>query len=173
MADYKVTYVNSTFYPIKKEYIAQLNVYDYLLSQERKGMKDTIPIRFLRLYNIYRDWKIGSKYKPGYPEIPFEIKDVPKWSSEQQLEYIESRIRDHTENPYRSCTPEERWQTETKYAVKAKGKKTALRVLDSMKDAEEWIIKNRKGDFVDTRLGECKRCLHYCGVKNVCPCKGE
>jgi len=172
LADYKCTSVASSFYPIKDEYIAQLNTYCWMLTQERKESKDTIPIRYLRLYNIYRDWRVrDAQTQENYPKIPFETIDVPKWTEEQQQNYILSRLDDHNNNPHRMCTSEECWASETTYAVKTKGKKRAERVkgLTSKEHAENWMNKTGRGDYVEVRPGEKRRCSHYCPVRSVCP----
>ena len=47
------------------------------------------------------------------------------------------------------------------------GWKTALRVLDSMEEAEEWKEKNG-GDSIEIRPGEDKKCIDYCNVCEFC-----
>jgi len=66
------------------------------------------------------------------------------------------------------CTEEERYNSGSKFAVKAKGRKTALRVLDSKEDAERWMQDNGKGDFIEERKGEDKKCLDFCSVCDFC-----
>jgi len=166
LADWKCTSCWSYLNGIKPEWVAQLNVYDWMYSKEKK--KDDVPIRHLKIYAILRDWQKSKVVDPNYPKIPFQISYIPQWTREQQEGYINSRILDHTSNPYRECTPEEKWQRDTTYAVKSKGKKRAERVLDSSVAAEEWMKKNRKGDYIETRKGVCIRCSDYCPVRGVC-----
>ena len=54
----------------------------------------------------------------------------------------------------------------TKYAMK-KGRKTAMRVLGSKEDAEQWMATNG-GDHIDIRKGEDKKCVDYCSVCKFC-----
>ena len=65
------------------------------------------------------------------------------------------------------CTPEERFNSGDKFAVMKKGRKTALRVLDSMEDAKYWMAANG-GDYIETRRGEDRKCQDYCSVCEFC-----
>jgi heme-degrading monooxygenase HmoA len=57
--------------------------------------------------------------------------------------------------------------SETMYAVKREGRKTAIRVFKSMEEATQ-LAEKEKG-YVETRLGEPKRCTgNYCGVNQWC-----
>jgi hypothetical protein len=70
------------------------------------------------------------------------------------------------------CTPEERWATPTTYAVMKQGKKSALKVAQSQKEAQIWLEANG-GEWVQERPGEDKRCHNYCpfGKQGLCPYK--
>jgi hypothetical protein len=49
-----------------------------------------------------------------------------------------------------------------------KGRKTALRVLDSREEAEQWMKEN-KGDYIEVGPGEDKKCQDgYCRVAAFC-----
>ena len=48
-----------------------------------------------------------------------------------------------------------------------KGRKTALRVLNSQEEAEEWMAANG-GDHIEVRPGEDKKCKDYCSVCEFC-----
>ena len=65
------------------------------------------------------------------------------------------------------CTPEERFNSGDKYAVMKKGRKTAMRVLDSLEDAEAWKHASG-GEYIDVRKGEDKKCIDYCSVCKFC-----
>jgi hypothetical protein len=57
--------------------------------------------------------------------------------------------------------------SETTYAVKRDGRKTAIRVFKTIEEAKE-LAEKEKG-YVETRLGEPKRCTgNYCGVAQCC-----
>jgi len=168
--DYKCTSVWSFLYGEKPEWTAQLNTYAYLLMLDRlRAGGEIIPITKLRIQAILRDWQKSKTYDNNYPPIPFQCSELELWSFEQQEEYIKSRLRDHKENPYRECTAEEKWKSEDTYAVKSEYRKSAWRVLNSIEEAEKWIVDNKKGEYIETRLGVCKRCQDYCSVRSVCP----
>ena len=68
------------------------------------------------------------------------------------------------------CTDEERWRRKDTYRVEKKGRKTAVRVLDTREEADEYI-----GGHKDSKLlkvveakGECVRCANYCDVAKFC-----
>jgi len=165
LADWKCTSVYSFIGGIKPEWEGQLNIYDYLLWKE---LKEDSPITSLKIYAILRDWQASkAKYDKNYPNIPFQISTVSKWTHEQQRDYILSRLNDYIKNPYRECTDDEKWRSDTTYAVKKNGQKRAMRVLESFEKAEEWKNKNG-GNYIEKRLGECKRCSTYCAVKSIC-----
>ena len=65
------------------------------------------------------------------------------------------------------CSNAERWMSETTFAVKREGRKTAIRVLTNVDEAKEMAIK--ENGYVETRLGEPRRCAgNYCQVSQWC-----
>ena len=63
------------------------------------------------------------------------------------------------------------------YAVKKDGRKSALRVLQTEKDAFQWCAENgylkegngvKPGFSIEFRQGESTRCEKYCSVKDWC-----
>jgi hypothetical protein len=97
-------------------------------------------------------------------------------------EFVYTRLIEFGADP-KPCTPEEKWQTPTKYKVMKKGRKTALiasRYVDGEKQdllsvAEAMEAAEAKGHAVDgTKIyiqqfpGECKRCADYCVVNTFC-----
>lgn len=103
---------------------------------------------------------------------------MPLWSREEALRYVQERVRLHRaalcEDVPPICTPDERWATPTTYAVMKQGRKSALKVCQSRKEAQEWMRDNG-GEWVQERSGEDKRCLNYCsfGKQGLCPYKGR
>lgn len=73
------------------------------------------------------------------------------------------------------CTEEERWHKADKWAVMKKGRKTAVRVYESEKDARVRAMEeNKKADsndlyYVEYREGEDTKCDSYCPVSDFCP----
>jgi hypothetical protein len=168
LADYKCTSVKSAFYPIKDEWIEQLNVYDYLYRWETGNGG----VEKLKIHAIYRDWMKRKSSEESYPDIAFETIDVPKWTKQEQGDYIQARLTDHCENPKRPCSDSERWRSETTYAVKSRGKKRAERVLDSEEACKAWIKTKKRGHYIEERKGSCRKCESYCPVRSCCSVKG-
>lgn len=73
------------------------------------------------------------------------------------------------------CNPDKRWHKPDKWAVKKKGRKTAVRVYESEKDARVRAMEeNKKADsndlyYVEFREGEDSKCDSYCPVSDFCP----
>ena len=173
-SDYKVTSVWSVIFD-KKEWHNQLNAYAWLMrhAKQRKSTK-------LRIIAVLRDWKRReAEMKPDYPQSPIMIVQVPMWSDEQQDQYMAQRIKLHQDAEWEHisggdlplCSDAERWMKEDTFAVKKKTSKRALKVFDSMEEAE-WFMKQKSlGDdhIVETRKGSATRCEQdWCRVSSWC-----
>jgi hypothetical protein len=96
---------------------------------------------------------------------------VEMWPHEKTREFIVSRIALHeaaafaTDEGLAPCTPEERWQKETTYAVMKPGRKSALSVHVSMETAQASLI---GGASIVARPGKSVRCASYCPVSGIC-----
>jgi hypothetical protein len=173
ISDYKVTSVWHWILGDGKDYENQLNCNAWLW--RKKGYEVT----GLVVHAILRDWQ-QSKAGEDYPPIPFATRQIPLWTFEQQTQYIEERIKLHTQPDPPPCTPEERWEKKPTFAVMKKGRKSALRVLDTKEQAEEWMSNEEplqpKGSSnlsIVERKGGCIRCESYCPVRNICPANKE
>ena len=171
--DWKVTSVFSFLLGVKDEWIAQLNLYKFLW--ESNGF----PVRTLKINAILRDWQRRKAiYDLHYPQIPFMTLRAPFWNQMGTMEYIEKRFAIHSLGNV-ECTPAEKWERPTTYAVMKKKAKRATRVLSTEIEAKEYIdnMKNEKvrPNFeVQKREGEIVRCQDYCDVNKFCPYyKGE
>jgi hypothetical protein len=153
----------------KEEWIQQLNIYKWLVEtvKQRKVVG-------LKICAMVRDY---SKHdlREAYPAAPICIVDVPLWDSVKTEMYIRERLEMHRESKMRAdfeedlqnCSNEERWMSETTFAVKREGRKTAIRVFKTIEEATE-LAEKEKG-YVETRLGEPKRCTgDFCGVSQWC-----
>ena len=119
--------------------------------------------------------KRDAKIKENYPQLPVQkikfkftdedFTEIEEWLKSRFAEIAEAEKLPDDELPL--CTPEERFNSGDKYAVMKKGRKTAMRVLDSMEEAEKWMADNG-GDFIETRKGEDKKCKDYCSVCQFC-----
>lgn len=102
--------------------------------------------------------KIFEFTENDYKEIEEFIKD--KFS---QIEKYENTVDD--ELPL--CSEEARWNDGDKYAVKKKGNKRALRVYDTLEEAEIHLKQDENLEL-EVRKGEDKKCLEYCSCCEFC-----
>lgn len=160
--DYKTTSVWAYIYGDKPEWEAQLNVYRYMI-----GMAHGRVINNLRVIAYFKDWSArDAERNSDYPPAKLMIIPIPVWELDKTKAYIDERIKAHEQ--CLPCTDKERYKKPDTFAVMAKGRKSALRVLDTEEEAIEWM-KNNKGDSIDHRIGENKRCKGYCNVAAFCP----
>ena len=176
--DWKTTSVWSILFA-DHNWEEQLNMYAWM--RRKLGYE----VRKLEVWALLRDWqKSKAKYggDPRYPKIPFVKVEVPLWSMQEAEEYVYGRLIEFEGKP-KPCTPEEKWQTPTKYKVMKKGRKSALiatmyrdgEKLDLLSIADAMEAAAWKGVDVDgTNIyiqefkGECKRCQDYCVVNSFC-----
>jgi len=173
IVDIKTTSLWSIIYGGKSDWEKQLNGYAYL-------MRDVgFPVDKLQIFYCLTDWsKTQQKRINGCPKNPLGLFDIPLWPEEKQLQYLEERVKLHQEcrdlpdNELPFCTPEERWERPSAWAVKKGENKRALRVLDTEEEAQKWIEKytGKDGDklWIEHRLGQSPRCENYCDVKYFC-----
>ena len=153
----------------KIEWEQQLNVYKWLVEREKK-----LPVIGLRICALIRDFNRHEK-KEGYPESPIHMVDINMWDAVKSESYVRERLEAHRNAKVSAdfgdalpmCTPEERWMSESTYAVKRDGRKTAIRVFKTIEEAVE-LAEKEKG-YVEERKAEPKRCTNdYCGVAKWC-----
>ena len=166
--DYKVTSVWSVMNE-KAEWVQQLNMYKWFVETVKKER-----VVGLKICAFLRDWS-GNKTGENYPEASIVIVDIPLWSATEAEEFIRNRLNAHKEAKMvmdfgqepPPCSDKERWMSETTFAVKREGRKTAIRVLTTEQEAKE-MAEKEKG-YVETRLGEPRMCTgNYCGVAEWC-----
>ncbi len=174
IADYKSTSVWSYLFGIKPEWEAQLNLYKYLL--ERISYK----VKRLTINMILRDWQMSKAVQSDYPNIPFAVIDIPVWDRDKTNAYIAERVKIHQSEPL-PCSPDERWQRKSTFAVMKEGRKSAVRVKDTQGEAQDYLdtevkaVDQKKCRVVE-RVGEALKCKSYCLVRDICPfnfCKGS
>lgn len=121
--------------------------------------------------------KSKAMFDREYPDLPI-MKETFTYSPKnfEEIEVVlRARMRDiiavedvpDADLPV--CSDKDRWYSGTKYAVKKKNRKNAVRggVCDSLAAAEK-MVEQGKGDFVETRPGINKRCAMYCYAKDFC-----
>ena len=177
VTDYKVTSVWSVIHG-KKEWEYQQNCYAWLLRQNGKDVES------IRICAILRDWqKRKAATDSDYPSAPVVIIDLPLWTRDECQKYVEERMSLHQEAQINYdihgelplCSEAEKWERPTTYAVMAKGKKRAIRVLDTQFEADAYLegfkstsALNPKDLTIETRKGERVRCSGYCSVSHLC-----
>ena len=153
----------------KEEWQQQLNVYKWLVETVKR--KKVIG---LKICALVRDFN-RHETKEGYPKASIEMVDIPMWDSVTTEAYVRERLNLHRDAKVSAdfgdelppCSDTDRWQSETIYAVKREGRKTAIRLFKTIEEANE-LAEKEKG-YVETRLGEPKRCTgNYCGVSEWC-----
>ena len=154
----------------KIEWEQQLNIYAWLVETCKLKIVDSVGI-----VAIIRDWSRREAAKnPDYPQSP--VKEIPinLWPYQQREDFISERISKHSECEFHMetdeelppCTPEEMWEKPTTYALKTKGGVRAIKVYETMEDAERAC--DEKVHEIEVRLGTRTRCESFCPVNNYC-----
>lgn len=170
ITDYKTCSAWKVVFGDYSDWKKQLLMYAYM-------MKDAgFPVECGEVVALMKDHsKRDAKYKAEYPKFP--VKKITFDFTEQDFNEIETFLLDKfveikkceslPDDELPLCTPEERFNSGDKYAVMKKGRKTAMRVLDSMEEAEKWMADNG-GDEIEVRPGEDKKCIDYCSACEFC-----
>tara|TARA_R110002074_G_scaffold156496_1_gene312711 strand:- start:38 stop:934 length:897 start_codon:yes stop_codon:yes gene_type:complete len=178
LKDYKVTSVWSVVSAKKDgkaEWEQQLNLYAWLYRQNLGKNIDQ-----LNIIAITRDWNKNQYLRSGgdYPPSPISVIKVNLWTNEEQDAFVKERVSIHQDaevgylisNELPLCTDAERWRRKDTYRVEKKGRKSALRVLDTQEEADKWMEGHKDIDLLSVAFakGECIRCANYCDVSEFC-----
>ena len=126
-----------------------------------------------------RDWsRRKAEQDPSYPQAPVEMVDVKLWSFQRREDFVKENIQLHQNaeqgwdelEVLPKCTNEHRWMKPPTYAVKKPRNKRAVRVLDSMEEAQKYIDNQSDNSlYVEERKGANTRCEgNFCGVSEFC-----
>ena len=161
MADYKVTSVWSVIYG-KLEWDFQLNTLRYIW--EKQGGH---PIDRLQIIAFLRDWQ-KSKAGDNYPVAPICAIDIDLWDMEKTERYIAARMNRHFSDEL-YCSDRETWKKDDTWAMKKKGRKTAVKVFHAEEEANDALEKFGTSDnWIEHRKGRFTRCEDYCDVQQWC-----
>ena len=170
ITDYKTCSVWKVMYGDYSDWRRQLLIYAYMMRQIGFEVNSGEIVAIMKDHS-----KRDAKYKADYPKLPVQVikfeftledfAEIESWLIDKFDEIRRCEQLPDDELPL--CTPEERYNSGDKYAVMKKGRKTALRVLDSMEEAEKWMEDNG-GDEIEVRPGEDKKCIDYCSVCEFC-----
>jgi hypothetical protein len=162
--DYKLVKVDALYFFPKVEHEQQLNIYSFF--RRMNGDK----VSRLRIIALLKDWsevKVGTKKE--YPSEPIKIYNIPLWSEEQAIQFIEERIKIHEaaellpDDQLFECTDEERWR---KWLVREKGT-SKIKKFSSRKLAAEFIDANPDKKYI-MKPDIALRCSIYCRVSKYC-----
>ena len=191
LRDWKVASVWEYVFGLRPEREQQLNLLAHLA--RINGYR----VNKLEAVMIFRDWqKSKARTDDGnYPRKQVEVVEIPMWPVEVPNEFLRARVKLHqvaqrlaaSRMDLIECTDEERWAKPTTYALKKEGRKSAIRVLASQQEAEEWAIgaKFARADYasdehdrhsvslergysIEERPGENTRCAMYCSALPFC-----
>ena len=164
VTDYKVTSAYSVQRGLKEDWEKQLNLYAWLLRQ------NDITATKLNIVCICRDWVRSRVGKYNYPESMVVVLSVPIWRDGRQDDYVDQRIRVHTQEATIPCTPEERWARGAYQVNPMHSGGGKPRSFDTMGEATNYVNKQKTGAYsiVD---GNAKyiRCESWCEVADFCP----
>lgn len=166
LQDYKLCSVWEYIHGLRAEKSYQANLYSYMLS-ETKGIRPNS----CEIIQIFRDWQLSkAKTDSSYPQAGFNVEPVKLWNSTQQLNYLKERVKIFQDYDGEPCSKEDRWESDTVYAVKKKGNKTAARggLCSTMEKALSFGKGLGVQYEIDVRPGQPRRCNDYCEVKNFC-----
>ena len=172
ITDYKVTSAYSVQKGLKEDWEKQLNLYAWLLRQ------NGITATKLNIVCICRDWMRSRVGKYNYPDSPVVVLSVPMWREGRQDDYVDLRVRVHTQEATIPCTPEERWARGAYQVNPMHGGGGKPRSFDSLQEATDYINKQKTGAYkiIEPPNTSPKyiRCEDWCEVADFCPqWKGE
>ncbi len=166
LSDFKITAKYSFKNGPKPEYVKQLNIYRYMC--ECAGYKVDSHENIV----IFRDALSHEDKVAVYPVVRYTLDKVK--------EYMEERVALHQAcegmdaNDIAPCTPQERWQDDSKYCVVKKGNKNQtggdyLKREDAEVFCNDLQAKHPKNEYsVRTKLQINKRCERFCSVSAFC-----
>ena len=171
LIDHKTTTTFMYNTELKPEWVEQLNTYAYLL--RRQGFE----VEKLTINCIYKDWRPSAgRYKEGeYPEYPVMEFNFDPWPNDVAKDFYERKLREHVQaEPIEdaelpTCDINHMWAKPSAYAVYRPGAAKAIRLLPSLKEAEQYI-KNKRldGCKIEHRVGERTKCEKYCQAAPFC-----
>lgn len=170
ITDYKTCSVWKIIFGDYEDWRRQTLIYCYMLRQIGFDAANAEIVALMKDHS-----KRDAKIKANYPQLPVQkisftfteddFKECEAWLTGRFADIAEAE--DVPDCMLPMCTPKERFNSGDKFAVMKKGRKTALRVMDSPEEAKDWMAMNG-GDEIVIRKGEDKKCVDYCSVCNFC-----
>jgi len=171
IADYKTSSIWKVKYNDFAEWEAQGLIYAWLL---KKNGFDAKKCRFIALLKDHS--KTEQMRDSQYPPKPVHVYEFDvTLSSLMKIDgFIKDRLREYEsfiglhDDHIPPCTPEERWDKSTTYAVMKPGRKSAVKLFDIADEANAYAKEKGSAFYVDTRKGESTKCRHYCLCRQFC-----
>jgi len=171
ISDYKSVSVWKIKFQDFEDWEHQGMMYAWLL------IKNGFKVKTCRFVSLIKDHsKRDAKRDLSYPQKPMYVYefDVTRERLAEIEAFITTKIaeyklhREMSDDDIPPCTAKERWEKPTKYAVKKKNRKSAVRVMNTMEDAEKYIADLDKEHYIEIRPGESTRCQDYCIASDYC-----
>lgn len=170
VTDYKTGSIWKVQFDDFEDYRKQLLIYAYMLRFIGFECDKGEIVMMLKDHS-----KSKATFDSNYPQHPVVVKTF-NFSDENFKEidlYIRNKFNEIkalesvSDDELPPCTKEERWEEPTKYAVKKKGNKRALKLYDNLEEAQAHVD-SEKGLELEVREGASKRCKDYCTVCKFC-----
>lgn len=152
-----------------EEHRIQLSIYRLIEAGNGSQVNDNGTIIYL-----FTDWsKSRARQGNDYPPIRIVVKEIDLMSLDETNRYILDRIAlfdSHMDTPEPElplCSREELWTKPDKWAIMKEGRKTAVKLHDSEKDAKEHFLSLDNKHSIIHRPGTVNRC-DYCAVTKWC-----
>jgi hypothetical protein len=171
IGDYKTASVVKVKFGDFSEWYLQGMIYAWLLT------KNKFPVKSCRFFALLKDHsKTEASRDHQYPKDPvyvYEFQVTPQGLFKIGV-YIKDKVNEYKrclsldDDAVPPCTPEERWDRPTKFAVMRDGLKRAVRLFDDRETAEQLAAEKGKGHYVEHRPGESIRCQSFCLCCRFC-----
>ena len=171
LCDYKTASTWKIQFNDFSDWYKQGMIYAYLMNKAGLNVKRC---RFIALLKDHS--KSKARTDSAYPQSPVYIYqfDVTADALKDIEIYINSRVAEleaaelKKDEELQPCSKEERWASDDKYAVMKSGRKSAIKVFDTEEEAKA-KLEELKGEYVEHRPGESRKCADYCNVCKWCP----
>jgi hypothetical protein len=165
VCDYKTASVNKVKFNDFSEWYTQGMIYAWLLA------RNNFPVSKCRFIALLKDHsKTDAMRDLRYPAKPVHVYEFNVTPDRlfKTGQFIRERVREYeayqklADDEIPPCTPEQRWDRPTVFAVKKESRKTAVRLFDGQAEAETKAAELGAGHFVEARPGESVKCRSYC-----------
>jgi len=143
----------------KDDWHGQLNIYARIMEQYGRKI---VGANILAVFRDWRDVRHAHKY-----DSPFTVFNIPlTWGNNDVEELVVIHKKADEELP--PCTPEDKWERPTRFALMKSGSSRAKKLYDTLEEAQ-LALGNSAADYrIEERGGEPIRCDRYCPVSKHC-----